>query len=119
MGVTEGMKLLTRTLATSATMVLIEIADSGVGLPAERDRILEPYMTTRARGTGLGLAIVKKIIEEHAGAIGFSDRTGGGTVVRLDFDADVLSGLDTGAADAHDTHHDDGAALAALTRTRT
>ncbi len=110
---------ITMTLEETTGRVSIEIADNGVGLPPERDRILEPYMTTRVRGTGLGLAIVKKIIEEHAGTIGFSDRAGGGTVVRLDFDADMLSGLDTGAADAHDILHDDGAALAALTRTRT
>ena len=59
------------------------IADNGVGLPAERERITEPYMTTRARGTGLGLAIVKKIVEEHFGAMHFADRPGGGTVVTL------------------------------------
>ena len=43
--------------------VILSVADNGVGLPLERDRIAEPYMTTRERGTGLGLAIVKKIIE--------------------------------------------------------
>ena len=65
----------------------IDIADSGIGLPAERDRIVEPYMTTRARGTGLGLAIVSKIVEEHAGIMTFSDRPGGGTIVRITLDA--------------------------------
>ncbi|WP_375381981.1 ATP-binding protein [uncultured Sphingomonas sp.] len=110
---------ITMTIEETTGRVSVEIADNGVGLPPERDRILEPYMTTRVRGTGLGLAIVKKIIEEHAGTIGFSDRPGGGTIVTLDFDANMLSGLDTGAADAHDIHHDDGSALAALTRTRT
>ncbi|MCJ7422391.1 sensor histidine kinase NtrY-like [Sphingomicrobium astaxanthinifaciens] len=65
----------------------IEIVDSGVGLPAERERMTEPYMTTRVRGTGLGLAIVKKIVEEHAGQLAFFDREGGGTRVRISFDA--------------------------------
>ena len=51
----------------------IQLDDNGIGLPAERERIVEPYMTTREKGTGLGLAIVKKIIEEHFGDITFTD----------------------------------------------
>lgn len=70
--------------------VLLTVADNGIGLPAERDRIIEPYMTTRSRGTGLGLAIVKKIVEEHFGTMAFSDRPGGGTVVALSFDTELL-----------------------------
>ncbi|MEJ8629846.1 ATP-binding protein [Sphingomonas sp. I4] len=71
----EGMKggKVVMTVGHQASMVTITVVDNGVGLPPERDRIIEPYMTTRARGTGLGLAIVNKIIEEHAGTIGFSD----------------------------------------------
>jgi two-component system nitrogen regulation sensor histidine kinase NtrY len=48
-------------------------------------------MTTRVRGTGLGLAIVKKIVEEHCGEIAFLDQQGGGTRVRIAFDADKLA----------------------------
>lgn len=48
--------------------------DNGVGLPrAERHRLTEPYMTTRAKGTGLGLAIVRKVVEEHGGYLEFDD----------------------------------------------
>ena len=48
----------------------LSIEDNGPGFPAEvKDRLFEPYVTTKARGTGLGLAIVKKIIEEHGGMI--------------------------------------------------
>ncbi|RZT53108.1 two-component system nitrogen regulation sensor histidine kinase NtrY [Sphingomonas sp. BK036] len=79
--------------------VTIAVADTGVGLPADRDRIMEPYVTTRARGTGLGLAIVKKIIEEHCGTIGFSDRPGGGTIVTMIFDTRALAALDQGGLD--------------------
>jgi two-component system nitrogen regulation sensor histidine kinase NtrY len=71
----------------------IEVADSGPGLPAERDRLTEPYMTTRSRGTGLGLAIVRKIVEDHLGTLAFRDRPGGGTVVELDFNLQTLGGL--------------------------
>ncbi|MCY7271822.1 MAG: HAMP domain-containing protein [Sphingomonas bacterium] len=72
--------------------VVIDVNDTGVGLPADRERLTEPYMTTRVRGTGLGLAIVKKIVEEHCGEIAFLDRGGGGTHVRIAFDAERLAG---------------------------
>lgn len=53
--------------------VVIRIADNGIGLPEDRSRLFEPYMTTRAKGTGLGLSIVKKIIEEHGGTLTLVD----------------------------------------------
>jgi len=54
-----------------ATRIIIE--DNGVGLPPDRARLFEPYVTTRDEGTGLGLPIVKKIIEEHGGTLTLSD----------------------------------------------
>jgi two-component system nitrogen regulation sensor histidine kinase NtrY len=78
-----------------ADQLVIDLTDTGVGLPEDRERLTEPYMTTRVRGTGLGLAIVKKIVEEHLGEIAFLDRTGGGTRVRIAFDADRLEALAT------------------------
>jgi two-component system nitrogen regulation sensor histidine kinase NtrY len=69
----------------------VEVVDTGIGLPKERGRLTEPYMTTRVKGTGLGLAIVKKIVEEHFGSIEFDDAPGGGTLVRLVFDAETLT----------------------------
>jgi two-component system nitrogen regulation sensor histidine kinase NtrY len=77
--------------------IVIEVADTGIGLPTERGRLTEPYMTTRVKGTGLGLAIVKKIVEEHFGNIEFDDSAGGGSLVRLVFDAEALARL-AGAA---------------------
>jgi two-component system, NtrC family, nitrogen regulation sensor histidine kinase NtrY len=71
----------------------IEVEDNGAGLPAERARLFEPYMTTRTRGTGLGLAIVKKIVEEHFGTIELKDREGGGTVVAITLDREALKPL--------------------------
>jgi len=73
--------------------LVIDVLDTGIGLPADRERLTEPYMTTRVRGTGLGLAIVKKIVEEHHGEIAFLDRPGGGTHVRISFDTDRLAPL--------------------------
>jgi two-component system nitrogen regulation sensor histidine kinase NtrY len=51
----------------------ITIADNGIGLPEDRARLFEPYVTTRDAGTGLGLPIVKKIIEEHGGTLDLRD----------------------------------------------
>src|SRR5690349_14455850 len=74
-------------------LLVIDVLDTGVGLPEDRERLTEPYMTTRVRGTGLGLAIVKKIVEEHMGEIAFLDRSGGGTHVRISFDTAKLAAL--------------------------
>jgi two-component system, NtrC family, nitrogen regulation sensor histidine kinase NtrY len=78
--------------------LVIDVLDTGMGLPEDRERLTEPYMTTRVRGTGLGLAIVKKIVEEHMGEIAFLDRPGGGTHVRISFDMAKLAALATAAA---------------------
>ncbi len=53
--------------------LVISIMDNGIGLPEDRARLFEPYVTTREKGTGLGLPIVKKIIEEHGGTLTLTD----------------------------------------------
>jgi two-component system nitrogen regulation sensor histidine kinase NtrY len=64
--------------------------DNGCGLPKEnRERLVEPYMTTREKGTGLGLAIVQRITEQHGGTLTLADapRRNGkieGASVRMD-----------------------------------
>jgi len=74
--------------------IAIEVLDNGIGLPVERERIVEPYMTTRTKGTGLGLAIVQKIVEEHGGAMIFEDADGGGTIVRITLDPEHLARME-------------------------
>jgi len=81
------------TISEQEERIMFEVADTGIGLPPERERLTEPYMTTRSRGTGLGLAIVKNIVEGHFGTMSFADREGGGTIVRLSFDAAALARL--------------------------
>ena len=80
-------------LREDRAQLVIDLFDTGIGLPQDRERLTEPYMTTRVRGTGLGLAIVKKIVEEHMGEIAFLDRRGGGTHVRISFDTARLAAL--------------------------
>ncbi|MDP4575272.1 ATP-binding protein [Qipengyuania sp. G39] len=69
----------------------VAIEDNGIGLPQDRDRILEPYVTNREKGTGLGLAIVNKIVEEHGGEMTFSSLESGGTRVAMRFARDPLT----------------------------
>jgi two-component system nitrogen regulation sensor histidine kinase NtrY len=88
--------------------LVVDVLDTGVGLPEDRERLTEPYMTTRVRGTGLGLAIVKKIVEEHMGEIAFLDRPGGGTHVRISFDTAKLEALASDEAAAADDNNDEG-----------
>ncbi len=60
-------------LSADDSEALIRIMDNGTGLPPDRARLFEPYVTTREKGTGLGLPIVKKIIEEHGGTLALHD----------------------------------------------
>jgi two-component system nitrogen regulation sensor histidine kinase NtrY len=72
-------------LVSDDSGVAFEVEDNGVGLPAkDRDRLTEPYVTTREKGTGLGLAIVKRILEDHGGELELTDaREGPGALATL------------------------------------
>ena len=72
-------------LVSDEAGVAFEIEDNGVGLPdKDRDRLTEPYVTTREKGTGLGLAIVKRILEDHGGELLLTDaREGQGALAIL------------------------------------
>ena len=82
----EGVVSLSVDADADSNTVSVTISDDGRGLPVEqRDRLTEPYVTTRQKGTGLGLAIVKKIMEEHGGALSLADRAPRGASVTLRF----------------------------------
>nr|WP_084794188.1 PAS domain-containing sensor histidine kinase [Pseudoponticoccus marisrubri] len=80
----------------------IAIMDNGIGLPEDRARLFEPYVTTRDKGTGLGLPIVKKIIEEHGGTLALDDapafgpdgHVGARALVRLPLTRAALAGAE-------------------------
>jgi len=64
--------------------VRIEVQDNGPGIdPSVRDRLFEPYISTKPEGTGLGLAIVQTVLHEHGAEIGFRDGDGGGTIFEV------------------------------------
>ncbi len=65
---------------------MIEVADTGCGIPAERlDTIFDDFVTTKRRGLGLGLAISKKIVEQLGGTIEVTSEVGLGTTFTLRF----------------------------------
>ncbi|HEX8233848.1 MAG TPA: PAS domain-containing sensor histidine kinase [Caulobacteraceae bacterium] len=68
---------ITASLMADESAVRFEVEDDGLGLPAaDRERLTEPYVTTREKGTGLGLAIVKRILEDHGGELKLLDARG-------------------------------------------
>lgn len=77
-------------MSSDDDMLTISVEDNGVGLPQDRERIVEPYVTTREKGTGLGLAIVNKIVDEHGGQMSFAAGKAGGTIVVMRFARDPL-----------------------------
>ncbi|WP_292067793.1 cell cycle histidine kinase CckA [Brevundimonas sp. UBA7664] len=79
-------RLLGWSAAPTAAVALIEVADSGPGVPPELlDKIFEPFFTTKAvnEGTGMGLATVYGIVEQAGGHINVSNAPGGGAVFRI------------------------------------
>jgi two-component system nitrogen regulation sensor histidine kinase NtrY len=97
-GITEKGRVLVSLKVTPDNMAEIDVIDNGKGLPKEnRQRLLEPYMTTRAEGTGLGLPIVAKILEDHGGGLELLDAPSGrGACIRLF----IPTGRDPASADS-------------------
>jgi two-component system nitrogen regulation sensor histidine kinase NtrY len=80
------------TVADAAERAEVIVEDNGTGLPRQgRDRLTEPYVTTRAKGSGLGLAIVKKIMEDHQGELMLEDGEPSGARVRMVFVSGIRS----------------------------
>ena len=73
-----------RTVMADAGTVMLEIGDTGSGIPPDvLDKIFAPFFTTKARGTGLGLAVVRKVIERHSGRVDVESVVGQGTTFKL------------------------------------
>lgn len=89
--------------------IRIDVVDNGKGLPREhRQRLLEPYMTTRDKGTGLGLAIVKKIVEDHGGHLELHDAPadfygGRGAMISMILPASTATPIESSAPPSKET----------------
>jgi two-component system, NtrC family, nitrogen regulation sensor histidine kinase NtrY len=103
----EGRVLLR--LSDIKDVVILEIIDNGIGFPAkDRARLVEPYVTTRAKGTGLGLAIVQRVVEDHGGILELTDADPApGAVVRFVLPRQTASGPTS--PDTQQFHIDDHA----------
>jgi nitrogen fixation/metabolism regulation signal transduction histidine kinase len=76
----------TITLAASreADDVILEVADTGVGLPTDdTEMLLQPFFSTKGRGSGMGLALVHRIVADHGGTLHLENRSPRGTVARI------------------------------------
>jgi two-component system nitrogen regulation sensor histidine kinase NtrY len=89
-------------LRAAPDRVAVTVEDNGVGLPEkDRDKLTEPYVTTREKGTGLGLAIVKRILEDHGGSLTLTDSPSGpGALVILAFPPGEAGGEAGGSGEA-------------------
>jgi len=95
----EGGRVLVSTAPAGVGGVEIVVDDQGSGIaPGDRERIFEPYFTTKPGGTGLGLAMAWKIISEHSGRVEIQDAPGGGARFRV-----VLPVRDAGLAPRSDS----------------
>jgi two-component system sensor kinase FixL len=75
-------------LSSRDGMCRVAVADSGPGIPTEiREKVFNPFFTTKARGTGLGLVTAKRLVEAHAGTIAIECPPAGGTTVTIQLPA--------------------------------
>jgi PAS domain S-box-containing protein len=78
----NGGKITIEARATQQAVIL-EITDTGVGIPLDVDAF-EPFVTTKREGTGIGLVIVRQIVTAHGGAISYRSQPGRGTTFHID-----------------------------------
>ncbi len=103
----EGGRLILRAFTEGGEKVIIECADTGVGMSSDvLARIFDPFFTTKAegRGSGLGLSIVRQIVKEHRGEVTVHSELGRGTIVRLTFPARIARGSTSEGEHEEDPH---------------
>jgi signal transduction histidine kinase len=99
-----GRGRLTVTLRREGEQAVLEVADSGPGVPPElRERIFEPFFSTKrsGEGTGLGLAICRKLVEDHGGRLTVAEGAAGGARFRIELPLRAAeNSFDNGPADS-------------------
>ena len=82
---TKGLVAVRASLLEDVNVIRIEVVDNGTGIPDNlKQRVLEPYFSTKKEGTGLGLAIVNQIISDHGGYLRIQDNNPQGTVIIIE-----------------------------------
>lgn len=82
----DGGKLTIKAIQQNGNVVVITVADTGIGIPEEvKPKIFQPLMTTKSKGQGFGLAVVKRLVEAQGGTIGFESEAGVGTQFKMSF----------------------------------
>ncbi len=90
----KGVIVMKTFLMDDFNLIRVEVCDNGCGIPdALKQRVLEPYFSTKREGTGLGLAIVHQIVTDHGGYLRILDNPGGGAVVAIELPLNVPSGV--------------------------
>ncbi|HEU4618941.1 MAG TPA: ATP-binding protein [Gammaproteobacteria bacterium] len=104
----EGPQLVVRTSTTPAGGSRVAVSDRGPGFAcSERDKLLQPFFTTKDHGLGLGLTICQSIVRAHGGVLQLANRESGGACVMVDFPP-AASGADAeGPAPAADQGRSD------------
>lgn len=93
----EKPALVIATSRADGDMILVSVADTGPGLdPRVRERLFQPFVTTKAAGLGVGLSICRSIIEAHGGKMRASDQAGGGTIFQFTIPARAPSSASGG-----------------------
>src|SRR5690606_20968451 len=99
----EGGGSLTIRCGSNATHAIIEVGDSGPGIPAEElERIFDPFFSTKVSGTGLGLPLTAQIIEEHGGRILVASQMGAGSVFKIELPIVEHDALDDSSVEGSD-----------------
>jgi signal transduction histidine kinase len=70
------------TASASESEIVLEISDTGIGIPAGIN-IFEPFFTTKPLGTGIGLSIVQQIVNAHGGSVSYRSEHGKGTTFTI------------------------------------
>ncbi|MEJ2189252.1 MAG: ATP-binding protein, partial [Acidobacteriota bacterium] len=96
----EGAGRIAVSARSSQGDVIIEVTDTGIGLPTDdTDTLLEPFFSTKGRGSGMGLALVHRIVADHGGVLELEPRSPSGTLVRVILkNAEVRDAAGTSAA---------------------
>ncbi len=80
----EGKSVMVTITFSSSGDVILDVADDGSGIPlAKRERVFDPFFSTKKEGTGLGLPIVKKIVDAHGWSLEILDNSSGGSIFRM------------------------------------